>query len=167
PIATFISAGLNLPVDAAEFDEASQRILDKFEAEWGWMYETTHTDGSKAKIDYTIWSEVFTCPNCGGEIVFYDAAYDPQTGKVRDDIVCPTCASSNQKRSLERRFTTDRMVGGSQVDRIALRPVRIAYRVGGHRFEKTPDEADLAVLDKVRDIQPPTFPTGLLPVDEM
>ena len=44
PIATFISAGLNLPVDADAFDEASRSILDEFEAEWGWMYETTHTD---------------------------------------------------------------------------------------------------------------------------
>lgn len=151
PIATFISAGLNLPVDAAEFDEASQRILDKFEAEWGWMYETTHTDGSKAKIDYTIWSEVFTCPNCGGDIVFYDAAYNPKTGRVASEFHCPHCASTTTKRRAALRTTSvlDPNLGVAK-ECAARVPVRIAYSHGDARHEKVPDEQDLEVLDRVR-----------------
>ena len=65
PSASFIAAGLNLPVDADAFDKASKDILDRFDAELGWMYETTHTNGKPARIEYTVWSEVFTCPECG------------------------------------------------------------------------------------------------------
>src|SRR5205823_12276111 len=81
PSGTFIAAGLNLPVGAPAFDRASADLLDRFDAEWGWMYETTVTEGGRslpAKIDYTVWSEVLTCPHCGGELVFLDVAFDPK-----------------------------------------------------------------------------------------
>ena len=66
PAATFIAAGVNLPVDAEAFDRRSAEILDQFEAEWGWMYKTTDERGRERTIDYTVWSEVFTCPSCAG-----------------------------------------------------------------------------------------------------
>ena len=57
-----------------EFSKAAQKILDEVEEELGWMYETVHTDGkTKGKINYTIWSDVFSCPDCSEEIVFWDA----------------------------------------------------------------------------------------------
>ena len=81
PSATFIGAGVNLPIDGDAFDQASQTLLNRFESEYGWMYRTTVTPESgesfEASIDYVVWSEVFTCPHCGGEVVFYDAAFDP------------------------------------------------------------------------------------------
>ena len=45
PSATFIAAGVNLPVDAEAFDRRSAEILDQFDAEWGWMYKTTDERG--------------------------------------------------------------------------------------------------------------------------
>jgi len=66
PLASFIAAGLNLPVDGSAFEERAKEILTEFDAEWGWMFETTHADGRMVPIDYTVWSEVFTCPSCGG-----------------------------------------------------------------------------------------------------
>ena len=98
PSATFIAAGMNLPIDAKAFDAASKRLLDRFETEYGWMYTTTVTPDKgnpfEAHIDFTIWSEVYTCPHCGGEVVFYDAAFNPETGKVRDDFSCPAAVRS-------------------------------------------------------------------------
>jgi hypothetical protein len=45
--------------------------LKEVEKEFGWMYGATHTDGkTKGKIEYTVWSEVFTCPECAGEVNF-------------------------------------------------------------------------------------------------
>ena len=77
PAATFIAAGYNLPFDVNEFAEAAQRVLDEVEDELGWMYETLHTDGkTKGRINYTVWSEVFTCPECGDEVVFLEEALD-------------------------------------------------------------------------------------------
>lgn len=69
PSATFISAGMNLPIDSSKFSDASARVLETFHRDYGWMYETTHTDGRQVPIDYSVWSEVFTCPSCAAEII--------------------------------------------------------------------------------------------------
>ena len=71
PAATFIAANYNVPFDADAFHAAAGRLLAEVEAEVGWMYETRHTDGRGAgRINYTVWSEVFSCPDCTGEVVF-------------------------------------------------------------------------------------------------
>ena len=84
PAATFIAANYNLPFDVDAFVQAGRQLLDEVERELGWMYETLHTDGkTKGRIEYTVWSEVFSCPNCAGEVVFLDEALDrrDQTGE--------------------------------------------------------------------------------------
>ena len=53
------------------------------------MYQTTHTNGQPARIEYTVWSEVFTCPECGSAVVFYDVAFNPTTGNVEEPFRCP------------------------------------------------------------------------------
>ena len=47
------------------------------------MYETFHTRWQRAegRIDYTVWSDVFSCANCGKEIVFVNEAYDKTSGQ--------------------------------------------------------------------------------------
>ena len=75
PAATFIAANYNLPFDVPAFCEAAARLLKEVEGEVGWMYETLHTDGkTKGRINYTVWSEVFSCPECAGEVVFLSEA---------------------------------------------------------------------------------------------
>src|SRR5262249_16822227 len=48
PSATFIAAGLNLPMDAVAFDRASKDILDRFDEDFGWIYKTRLADGTAA-----------------------------------------------------------------------------------------------------------------------
>ena len=171
PSATFISAGLNLPVDAKRFDAASEQMLERFEREYGWMYKTSVTPAKgkafEADIDYTIWSEVFTCPHCGGEVIFYDAAFIPQTGRVRDEFPCPSCGAQLTKDGLERRRVKDRTLAGDIVERIEFRPVRIAWRSGTSKGEKLFDERDESVLDRVRRLAVSGFPSADLPLGEM
>ena len=77
PLAGFIAANYGLPFDLDAFAEAGRDLLDGVEAELGWMYETMHTDGeTTGRIDYTVWSEVFSCPDCTGEVVFTEEALD-------------------------------------------------------------------------------------------
>lgn len=163
PSATFIAAGVNIPVDAEAFDRRSKEILNRFDSEWGWMYETTHRNGKKGRIDYTIWSEVFTCPHCGSEVVFYDAAFEERTRSVKDAFKCPSCGAGVSKRGLERRKVRVRTLAGDIIERIEFRPVRIHYRTGMARYEKIPDKGDLEVLRKVASIKVPSFPSQRLP----
>ena len=75
PVATLIAASYNLKFDAKDFEKKANAILDQVEQELGWMYET-EVNGKKAKINYTIWSDVFICPSCGNEITLWNESVD-------------------------------------------------------------------------------------------
>lgn len=166
PAATFIAAGMNLPVDAKAFDRRSAEILDEFEAEWGWMYKTTDERGRERPIDYVVWSEVFTCPSCAGPIVFYEAAFNLRTGKVSDTFRCPSCGKELNKDRVERRKATIRTLAGDSMERIELRPV--AVQAKGAAKLKPIDDGDLAVLRRIASSAlPGRVPTDPLPIDQM
>jgi len=170
PAATFIAYNYNTPVDAAVFAREARRILREVEAECGWMYETRHTDGqTTGKINYTVWSDIFLCPQCGAEMVFWDVAVDQEHGAVRDAWSCPGCgvllSKSPKKGSgalrIERVFETrfDRALG-EPVRQTKQAPVRINYTVGKKRYEKRPDAEDLALIERIeQDDIPYPFPT--------
>jgi hypothetical protein len=44
-----------------------------------WHPHCNHPQRAKARINYTVWSEVFACPNCTGKITFQDEALDAET----------------------------------------------------------------------------------------
>jgi hypothetical protein len=132
------------------------------------MYETKHTDGiTKGKINYTVWSDVFTCPECAGEVVFWEAAVDKQAGKVQDEFPCPHCKAALTKRKMDRAWTTKYDSALNESVRQAKQvPVLINYTVDGtkRRFEKTPDEHDLDLINKVENSAIPYwFPIDKLP----
>lgn len=171
PAATFIAAGMNLPIDGDAFDQASQGLLNRFETEYGWMYRTTVTpergEPFDAGIDYVVWSEVFTCPHCGGEVVFYDVAFNLYTGRVDDEFSCKSCGATLRKSSLERRLIRERTLAGDIVERVELRPVRVMWSRSGDSGTKEFDEDDQAVLDKVRQLRVTGFPSSVLPLDKL
>lgn len=169
PAATFIASNYNLPVDAHAFKRAAEGILDQLKDEIGWMYETRHTDGSMHMIDYTVWSEIYNCPECGGEISFLNEALDKKTKTVRDEFPCPQCSAMLNKRRVERVFETgvDPKLG-TLWKRVKFRPCLIQYRVGKTKFEKKPDAHDLEVLQKIDAMKwPDSIPSNPWPIKEM
>ncbi len=185
PASTFIAYNYNTPVDAKAFEREARRILKEVEGECGWMYETWHIppspepgrgaggEGVKGKINYTVWSDVFLCPQCGGEMVFWQVAVDHEKGAVRGDWDCPHCnarlSKSPKKGSgalrAERAFETryDRALGRT-VRMAKQAPVLINYSVGKKRYEKRPDPADLALLAKIEQAEIPyPFPIQRMP----
>lgn len=162
PAATFIAYNYNTPVDVREFEREAKRILKEVEAECGWMYETLHTDGkTKGKINYTVWSDVFVCPECTREVVFWEAAMDKSAGTVRDEFPCPHCKANLTKRKMERTWVTkhDSAIK-TTVKQAKHVPVLINYTVGGKRAEKTLDTKDLSLIAKIESSDIPYwFPT--------
>jgi DNA modification methylase len=175
PNATFLASGVTLPVDADAFEEASGRLLKRLDDELGWMYQTKTPEGADARIDYTVWSEVFTCPHCANAVVYYEGAFVPETGQVKDQFPCPSCGAAIGKKApsptLERRKITTRVLTGEVIDRVELRPVRIHYRCGSGKSvvvgSKAPDAADLAVLARVAGLDAPGAPRAPLPISQM
>ena len=162
PAATFIAYNYNTPVDTASFEREAKRILKEVEQECGWMYETWHPNCDdpnrvKGKINYTVWSDVFVCPNCEQEMIFWESAIDRQAGIVKDAWNCPKCGTLVSKnpqkgsgalkaeRALETFFDPECK---QVIQKAKQLPVMINYSLGKKRFEKKPDKNDLEVLIK-------------------
>jgi DNA modification methylase len=159
PAATFIAYNYNTPVDSTAFKYEAKRILEEVEIECGWMYETRHSDQRKGTINYTVWSDVFICPYCNEEVIFWDAAVEQ--GKVRGEFPCPACSAQVTKRDLSR--ATLRTYDGaldSEINRACRVPVLINYSVDHKRYEKRPDTDDLALIDRIENEEIPYwYPT--------
>lgn len=156
PAATFIAYNYNTPVPPSLFEKEAKSILKEVEKECGWMYETKHADGRKGKINYTVWSDVFACVECAGEVVFWDVAVDRKNGKVLDEFQCPHCGSLLTKRNLERSWRTifDPILKDS-ARQFKQVPVWINYSIGTQRFEKALDENDKALYESIADVEIP------------
>jgi predicted RNA-binding Zn-ribbon protein involved in translation (DUF1610 family) len=162
PAATFIAYNYNTLVDVTAFEHEGRRILRDVEKECGWMYDTTHSDGkTKGRINYTVWSDVFICPDCGGEMIFWDVGIDRKSGKVKDAFPCPHCDAEQTKRNLERAQEVVYDPSLAQTIRRARQePVLIHYNVGRRRLTKRPGERDLALIAKIAQERIPyPFPT--------
>jgi DNA modification methylase len=163
PYATFMahhfSASVGLPELEEEFEEV-ERSLE-------WMYLTRDPDGCERRINYTVWSDVFACANCGGEIVFFKEFVDPVSGDVQEQATCKACDSLVTKHSLASVWETvyDDLLRGP-VRRLKQSPVLIKYfGAGGRHRDKVPDAEDLARIIRVAETPIPAWvPVYALPV---
>lgn len=169
PAATFIAAGYNLPFDVKKFARETERILDAVDQELGWMYETRHKDGRVGRINYTVWSQVFSCPECSGDVVFFEQALDKKSRRVREVFHCPKCRASLTKDGVERLFETRVDPATKQPwQRIRLEPVLINYDVGEKEYEKSPEDHDRTLLARIDNLPlDPEVPTIPFPLDQM
>lgn len=165
PIASFISNNYNSPINIDEFEQEAVRILNEIEDECGWMYETKHSDDCKYKINYMVWSDVFVCPECSTEIVFWDAAVDKTNWQVRDDFTCSACGAHLGKRNLKRSWVSHFDENTGEISKLAKQtPVLIHYKTSNGSYTKNPDNIDFGILDKITNIAIPYwYPTAPLP----
>ena len=166
PVASFIAYNYNTPVNANEFERVANRILIEAEKEYGWMYETKHIDGSIGKINYVVWSDVFICPDCGSEIVFYYTAVDKKTGKVKKEFACNNCGAIHTKKELSRMLTSsyDKRLNKS-IQTAKTVPVLIQYfDQNGKKYNKELDNEDFELINKIESMEIPYwFPINELP----
>lgn len=164
PIATFIAYGGNAKVNVTELGREIQEILAKCDKECGWMFETHH-DGAFSEmpgtINFVVWSDVYICPHCGHEFVFWEDGVDVENGKVLSKFACKSCNAELKKKDCTQVKIPcyDEALGetiyvGKQV------PVHINYSYGGKKYEKKPDKSDLELIKKIEDYKIPYwFPT--------
>lgn len=156
PLATFIGYCVNSCMSSSDFKEESLRIIGKVEKECGWMYKTKHTGTYYGIINYVLWSDVFSCPNCGHDIIFWDDAVDKDNGKILEDFICPNCGVTTNKKKLERKFESKFDININKVISTIKRvPTLINYTFNNKRFEKKPDEEDLKLISDIESIKIP------------
>lgn len=155
PAATFIAANYNASVDISAFEAAAVKLLAEFKEEFGWMYETSTPDAGKVLMEYAVWSEIFTCHSCSGEIVFERIAVDRDTYKILDEITCPHCGVVGRKEEMDLVYENRLDPKSGEVRQAPKRvPTEIYYRRGSVLAAKIPDQADLEVLARIAKLDP-------------
>lgn len=164
PIASLIAASYNLKFNPQEFERKANAILKQVEEELGWMYET-EVNGKKAKINYTIWSDVFVCPSCGEEIVLWKEAVSEDTKSIKDSFLCPYCGVTCSKKTMEKAWeTTFDTTLGKTVKINKKVPVRVNYTCNGKRGEQNVTQFDLELIERIKLIDTTEYYTSKLQV---
>ena len=162
PAATFISSNNCACVDVEEFKRDAEHTIAEFKEKCAWLYKTQHVDDKGRPISditgnpimgniiYTVWSDVFVCPSCSSEIVYYDSAYNANSTSAGEKFACPHCKSMLAKTDCARAVETvfDKILHKS-ISMPKQRPVLICYEASGKRHQKTPDENDLKLIEKI------------------
>src|SRR5699024_3583855 len=175
PTSSSISNSYNNYITPENFIHMANNIIDACEKELGWLYETLHTDNNgnkifekgspiKGKINYIILSDVFICPNCSSEIVFWENAVDSTHNKVLKIFKCDNCGVDLSKRDMERALETNVDEFTKEIiTQPKYKEVLINYTVGKKRYEKKPDKNDIKVMKKINKTQiDGWFPTNLI-----
>ncbi len=178
PAATFISANYNSPVDKMEFHREAEKILEATRKECAWLYKTKHVNKEDTisfsfndeygDINYVIWSDVYICPHCGEDIVFWKSAVDESTGEVKEVFSCPHCGAKAKKKdcSHAKEAIIDPITG--DVREVSKQiPVQICYSYYGKKYLKEPDESDFELLTKINNYNIDCwYPTDELPLGD-
>ncbi|MCC8150842.1 MAG: hypothetical protein LIO96_05175 [Lachnospiraceae bacterium] len=160
PVATFIAYNCNREANAYELSEELDAWLEEAQEKVGWVYETWHCPQQKGSINYSVWSQVVICPHCGKSMLFYDLTTASGV-KPKDRIVkCLNCEMKADKsdfiKSMQLVYDP---ICGEQVSRVERKPIKIFYSYGGKNYEKSPDEDDFALLDKIELSSSKWYPT--------
>ena len=152
PVATFIAHNYTNSVDLLEYTRVAKRLFEECRKEFDWMYKTTHNDGNAGIINYVVWSDVFICPTCGEEFVFWDVAVGDDK-RVKNPFFCPKCRAELRKSNCSRKQEvvadncSDKTI--SQATQV---PVLINYEYEGKKYEKKPDKNDIKVIEQVKEL---------------
>lgn len=175
PAATLIAQNYNSKVDRETLEKELSDIIIDLRCEYDWLYYTLIPYQNKktddfynlientknvnelksliesnkeyfGKINYTVWSDVFVCPHCASEIVFYDATYNKDTKQVNEIFECSNCKAQLKKDELERTWITEfDPVTKEPIKKVKEVPVLINFSVGSKRYEKVPDKIDFKI----------------------
>lgn len=164
PIASFISNNFNSDEGLDVFLDTSDQLFKEIDEECNWMFQTNHIGVVKGKINYTVWSECITCPNCGNEIIYYDAVVNPVSGEVSKEFICNKCKINLKKSDCEKLTVTvyDDLLE-KYFSQAKYYPVLINYFVGTKRYWKKLDKDDLNVISNINLLKSSSEP----PLDRM
>lgn len=152
PAATFIASNYCSPVDVRALKVILNQVLEETESKWGWLYETNH-NSEKGVINYVIWSDVFSCPHCSIELIFYDVAVNESGNKVKDEFLCTKCNAKLKKNDLNRvKTNTFDTTLYQTIEQSKQVPVAIHYKFNKKRYIKRLDQDDKDLLNQIENI---------------
>lgn len=167
PIASYINYYYNYSASKQDISQLVNTIIPRLREEFGWMYETKHTDGSIGTISSIIWSDNFVCPTCGNEVNFWNNGVDIKNGKILEKIHCNSCGAYFSKNNNNKSFEVfyDEYINDTS-HRIKISPMRLTYSINKNYY-KEPDEYDFEILKRIEEYKIESwFPTNKIPLGE-
>jgi len=150
PSATLITYNYNSIPNIEEFIREAELIISKVKNENLWMFTTNNYESQSGVINNVVWSDVFICPSCSREIIYWDVAVDINNKKILNQVECDHCGSHLEKKNLERAWETKFDKHLNNTKRFAKQvPVYLYYSVGSKRFARSIDKKDLELLEEI------------------
>jgi DNA modification methylase/transcriptional regulator with XRE-family HTH domain len=97
PAAVHIARNYTTPCDPRAFAAALARVEKAVAPTIAWLYRPF---GADRIVEYTTWSDVYSCPSCRTQIVYWDVV-QRDGGITGDRLACPRCGTPSRKASLE------------------------------------------------------------------
>jgi len=152
PVATFIAAINTRSHDWKRAASILEDILESSQTQWGYLYETRHGSGV-LPVNYYVWTDVFTCPECMFEFPFFPYGVIHHGNKVetRPKFSCPSCDAELSVRKVERVLMRE----GKK-----RKLVWVNAGTGRERISREPTDEDMNLARDVERMAVPSwFPT--------
>lgn len=155
PIASFIAYNLNNNIDFTAFINKINEIINETVEECSWLYQTQHhypTDDNEGsgKINYVVWSDIFQCPYCGNEYIYWDLAVNFDNNEVKKEFHCKNCGaliSKDQSPKVFKKIFDD--IINKEIKQPKQAPVLISYIYNKKKYIKDPDHEDFSLISKI------------------
>ncbi|WP_028243925.1 DNA methyltransferase [Pseudobutyrivibrio ruminis] len=154
-IAAFIAGNYNQSIREKQISDI-ENVLKNLKEKCHELYKTKHLIDDRevlglngepiyGEINYMVWSDVFICPHCSSEFVYYKEAVEKETRKSLKEFPCPKCGLILTKAKCLRAVEAiEDPISGLPMNITKSVPVRISYSVNGTRYTKEPDQEDIA-----------------------
>lgn len=152
PVATFISSVNCRQHDVRRALTEIKRIIRESQKRWGHLYRTRE-NGKEIEVNYFVWSDVFTCPECTFEFPFfpYGVVHDGTKVKTKKSFNCPSCNVELNVRRIQRILTLE----GKK-----RQLVWVNAGQGDSRIKREPTQFDLDLAAEVERSHPASwYPT--------
>lgn len=144
PLATFVSSVYLCPPSPRDFQATSQQVMDALYKKTDDIWHVNR-DGESYVVEFHVWAEQFTCPNCQAPVASAEMVEATVTIGTAKEFSCPRCStlvskapSKKSKASkLERRLETalDPGLGGTR-KLVPRQPLFFQARLKGERIRR-------------------------------
>lgn len=169
PAATNLTYNNTESINLVKFEANALEILNKASEKYGWMFKTKDPEsGKEVDVEYYVWSEISTCESCSSKLQFSKIAFTEDLSTLKDDIYCPNCGISINKRTLQPRLQN---IYDKDLDDVVQIPQRelsiLCYKSKGKKKFKKPDEFDFSIIDRLNSLSKSGMPIAQIPDMQM
>lgn len=166
PYATTISHFYNTPFLLKELKNEIDNILNKLKEDCGWLYDVKDESGKiLGQLNFAVWSDIYMCPNCCKEYIYWNAAINYQDKSLEDSYKCPHCGYMHTKKDATLAMETIYDNAVKRFNDVAKRvPVIVVYKNGARSIERKATKDDISLALQARELKIDGFiPTDRLP----